>query len=363
MADASGTPTTKFSIPTYNTPVDAPSGKGNLSQMQAIDALLATLGISSLVANDVPVYDSVAGKFKKASGTPSSSVFLRGDGTWANAGGAAQSLGLTVSAANTDLAAPAGAVEYMTITTGGGTLRSIGAPPSNGSILTLKNATASSFVRLLHATAGGSGAQLSIINAGHKFLAPGQTIQFVYDGTNWQEINRPSQELICDVLLTGTQATFDTDTILGIASSLPQVYSHLVIESQLRSSLAAQSDTAGMRFNNDSTVNYQQQLLTGDQATVSASNSGVSSVPVALIPGTLTTAGYASGARTEVFNYAQTTFNKVGLTSAYGPYYASGVRNTLWAAAWTNTAAINRIQFISGAGFVAGSRFSLYGIT
>lgn len=81
--DATGTPTTLFSIPKFNVNSDAPSGLGGNAQMDAIDALLATLGIASLTANDVPVWDSVAGKFKKASGTPSSTTFLRGDGAWA----------------------------------------------------------------------------------------------------------------------------------------------------------------------------------------------------------------------------------------------------------------------------------------
>ena len=80
--DLTGTPTS-LGIGTYNTSIDAPSGLGFNAAMGQIDALLKSLGITSLVANDVPVYDSVAGKFKKASGTPSATTFLRGDGTWA----------------------------------------------------------------------------------------------------------------------------------------------------------------------------------------------------------------------------------------------------------------------------------------
>ena len=71
--DATGSPTSKFSIPKFNVNTDAPSGLGGNAQMDSIDALIASLGIAGLVANDVPVYDSVAGKFKKATGkTPSS---------------------------------------------------------------------------------------------------------------------------------------------------------------------------------------------------------------------------------------------------------------------------------------------------
>jgi hypothetical protein len=81
--DATGTPSTKFSIPKYNTSGDAPSGKGLNNIIDSLDTILSNLGVSSLVANDVPVYDSVAGKWKKASGTHDGTKFLRDDGTWA----------------------------------------------------------------------------------------------------------------------------------------------------------------------------------------------------------------------------------------------------------------------------------------
>jgi stage V sporulation protein SpoVS len=42
MPDATGTPTTNFSIPKYNTGTDAPSGKGFNEAMDFVDALLAS---------------------------------------------------------------------------------------------------------------------------------------------------------------------------------------------------------------------------------------------------------------------------------------------------------------------------------
>jgi hypothetical protein len=97
--DASGTPSAKFLIPKYNTSGDAPSGKGLNNIIDSLDTILSNLGISSLVANDIPVYDSVAGKWKKATGTPSATTFLRGDGSWQTPGYAARDVTmLTLSA-------------------------------------------------------------------------------------------------------------------------------------------------------------------------------------------------------------------------------------------------------------------------
>lgn len=105
--DATGTPTS-LGIRKYNTSADAPSGLGFNGAMDDIDALLKNLGIAGLVANDVPVYDSVAGKFKKATGTPSVATFLRGDGAWATPSGAVTFRKVTAkqvlnSVADTDL--------------------------------------------------------------------------------------------------------------------------------------------------------------------------------------------------------------------------------------------------------------------
>lgn len=41
--DATGTPTTNYAIPKFNTAVDAPSGRGSNAQMDAIDTALDTV--------------------------------------------------------------------------------------------------------------------------------------------------------------------------------------------------------------------------------------------------------------------------------------------------------------------------------
>lgn len=365
--DATGTPTTKFSIPKYNTSVDAPSGLGNASQMDAIDAVIATLGIAGLVANDVPVYDSVAGKFKKAGGAHTGTNFLRDDGTWATPGGASSGAvtNVNLGAANTDLAGPgANILSYWSASTGGGTLRSIGAPTTAGSKITLKNGSAN-FITLKHALAGGTGAQLSIINAGDKFLAPGQSIELMYDGTNWVEINRPSQELIADLTLGASQASFDTNTILS--GNIPAVYSHLKLVLLLREDDAIVLTNALLRINNDSGASYNLSNVQGNNNAAAASqNGGGTSHNDILSLGASATASKFAATDLLFYSYASATPQKVhtGTSYADGDNTAANLMTRALGGTWRATSAITRLTVLPNSGnFVAGSRFSLYGIT
>jgi hypothetical protein len=338
--------------------------------MAAIDALIAArvASPSGIAVGEVPVWNGTTwvrssvthvGPSSLGSGSPSSSNFLRGDGTWASVGGAGTSLGLTVSATNTDLAGPGGnTVEYMTITTGGGAVRSIGAATTAGSRLTIKNGSSAS-VTLNHQLAGGSGAKLSIIGAGDKVLPVGSSNEFVYDGTNWQEINRPAMELIQTVINPG-----------GVAinfASIPQVYTHLRIVGQLRAAGAATTDRLGWQFNSDAAAHYSAQLMGGNNAAaVAAAGAGQTST----IQGTYNDI-WANSAAVNSFSaivadiptYANTGIQK---SIIYSTGQLSSALNALTYGWWNSTAAITAItaqptQVL--ASFNAGSTLSLYGIT
>jgi hypothetical protein len=61
--DATGTPTTNYSIPKFNTAVDAPSGKGGNAQADFIDNLLKTTFVSApvgVVTSEVLVYNGTS---------------------------------------------------------------------------------------------------------------------------------------------------------------------------------------------------------------------------------------------------------------------------------------------------------------
>lgn len=111
--DATGTPTAK-GIPKFNTAVDPASGKGTNAMMDAIDLLFDGYAAkpSGIVSGEVPVWNGSTwvrssvtriGASSLGSGSPSSSTFLRGDGTWAAAGSATIVTSLPGSPSDKDL--------------------------------------------------------------------------------------------------------------------------------------------------------------------------------------------------------------------------------------------------------------------
>lgn len=95
--DATGTPTSPDSIPTYNTAVDAPSGDGFNAAMAAIQTALSarTSKPSGIASGEVPVWNGSAwvrssvtnvGATSLGSGTPDATKYLRGDATWQTLG-------------------------------------------------------------------------------------------------------------------------------------------------------------------------------------------------------------------------------------------------------------------------------------
>lgn len=337
-------------------------------QPEDISVVLANLQAIQTILNGGIDNSNVAGAAailaSKLAGYPTDGTkVLKGDGTWG--GLTAVSAALNVGAANTDLAAPAGTDNYWVATTAGGTLRSIAAGAA-GARITLKNGTAAGYIRLLHATAGG-GAQLSIIGAGHKFLAPGQSIELRYDGAVWVEVNRPSHEIIFDLTLAGSQATFDTDTILGIAASIPQVYNHLRLVTVLREDDAVGATSGILRFNADAGANYDYSYVQGANSAASAVTvSGATAINNILSMGATGTAGNFAQSEVLIPAYAQAVARKIAVGESFYDTDSTvaniGARS--WGGLWKNVAAITRISLAPNAGnWIAGSRITLYGLT
>ena len=145
-------------------------------------------------------------------------------------------------------------------------------------------------------------------------------------------------------------------------TNIPSTYSHL----QFRCNLIGTSQgNIGMRFNNDSTSNYRAHMLQGDGATAVGNASGQETAMSRL--GLVSVSSTAPAVSVmDILDYANTNKNKVirVLTGQdnNGSGTATDWRITLGSGLWMSTSAINRIDFVTGATYGAGSQFALYGI-
>jgi hypothetical protein len=170
----------------------------------------------------------------------------------------------------------------------------------------------------------------------------------------------PAFELISTTIL-GSAASSVSFSSLGDYSS---TYKHLQIRATLRGTSAiTQNDPVYLRINGDSGTNYSQHGLFGNGSSVgSYGTSSTAQVEV----GRMTAAGSPAVANSfsflvlDILDAYSTTKNKtsrnlLGSTGNNSIILASGV--------WRNTNSITSISLTATTTtYVAGSRFSLYGI-
>jgi hypothetical protein len=169
----------------------------------------------------------------------------------------------------------------------------------------------------------------------------------------------PSSEyLISTALITENtpNVTFDVSSFAGI-------YKHLQICYTARSSRAAAADNLGIRFNGVTSSSYSHHRLTGDGSNV-VSYHGASANTM-LGDGTTastTTANAFSAGIIDILDPYSTSKNKT--VRAMSGTLGNENRIRLGSGLWMSTASITSATMFStsGGNFVAGSRFSIYGI-
>lgn len=170
---------------------------------------------------------------------------------------------------------------------------------------------------------------------------------------------RKSVGAVFDTTLGADAATIDT------GATIPSGYAHLEIMLYVRSALAANLDTAQVRFNNDSAANYSWQVLDAAATTVSAGESlGATSIRVGRVPANNAPANSFGSGTCEIAHYAQ-SINHKSLTGRTASRELATTQNMVcevsagvWFAA---PAAINRITvFAAGGNLKAGSRMTVY---
>jgi hypothetical protein len=158
-----------------------------------------------------------------------------------------------------------------------------------------------------------------------------------------------------DNIASGAIASWD---VTGIS----QLYNHLKVVWMGRGDNAAEQSVL-MRFNNDTGANYLWQQDIGSAAVASAANNAAATsiaTNSTVVQAVGATAGRAGMAEWLIASYKDTTFNKDVTGIAYGP---SSQNVSTHGGMWSNTAAINRITILPGAGnFVTGSRLTIYGL-
>lgn len=159
-------------------------------------------------------------------------------------------------------------------------------------------------------------------------------------------------------MAAGSTYTPIATTTLGSAatsytfSSIPSTYTDLIVV--VNASTSA-DNSIGMQFNSDTGTNYSRTRVYGDGTTASSTRSSND-----------TELRFSAGNSNSqpciwihhIMNYANTTTYKTALTRSTQDMPEANV------GLWRSTSAINSIKIltISGANFIVGSTFTLYGI-
>lgn len=171
---------------------------------------------------------------------------------------------------------------------------------------------------------------------------------------------------------TSALTLLSTTTLAGVGtfdvSGISQSYNDLVLVGMLRGTAAGAADSPIVRFNNDSGANYTYDYMRASGSTPQAGEGlGQTSIQWAL-NGAPAATGATNGfgfLAAEVGGYASTTWVKT-MTARNGGY-STIATGTLFPAVvcgiWNSTAAITRVQVLTGAGnnFAAGSVLRIYG--
>jgi len=143
-------------------------------------------------------------------------------------------------------------------------------------------------------------------------------------------------------------------------SSIPQTYKHLQVRLISQNDNSA-STNAFLRINSDSGSNYAWHYLSANGSSVSSS-AAASQSSVLFNSQSNGTANAFGSSVIDVLDYSAITKNKTVriATSRSAPFNNIG----LWSGLWADTSAVTALSFANtnSTSFVAGSRFSLYGI-
>lgn len=194
-------------------------------------------------------------------------------------------------------------------------------------------------------------------SAGQEIYETDTGLRAIYNGTAWgyliTQVGAPQ-------VLAAPAAS--------VTFSPPSSVNHLLIKWQARSTSGNASDNMQLRINNDSGNNYDWQILTGLNATVSTTPGlGDTKMLAGTVVGGTGTAGFFACGELEALGWSQAASSHVVTV------------NGKWYACWSNTAATSQVGTFGGlytpsaaatsatlspaaGSFAAGSVFSMYAL-
>lgn len=161
-------------------------------------------------------------------------------------------------------------------------------------------------------------------------------------------------ELISTQLLSSTTSTV---TFSGI----PSTFKHLQVRITARQDTSYTVSSLLMRLNSDSGSNYSwHRLQAGGGSVSSGAFTSQSQMGIGVSTDAGSTSNAFGGFIVDILDYANTNKNKTVRT--LGGFAVSSNVIELKSGAWYNTSAVNALSFTGDGSYVAGSRFSLYGV-
>ena len=166
-------------------------------------------------------------------------------------------------------------------------------------------------------------------------------------------------ELISTTTLTGTSASI-------VFSSLTQSYKHLHLRITMRGDVAATQTPFYLRLNSDSGTNYSRHWLRSDGSSTLSANAGngESAIWQNYTLGASSTSSAFTSAIIDILDYSSNNKNTT-VRTVIGSHGGSGGHTavSLSSGGWYNTAAVTNLNmYLASGNFIAGSRFSLYGV-
>lgn len=181
-----------------------------------------------------------------------------------------------------------------------------------------------------------------------------------YDGTAWADVSGGGGNNIVEI----ASVTLTSDQASITFASIPGIYDHLKLVINGETDRALIRDSMRIELNGDTTTsNYWYSYLRTENTTVSgaATNNNV----IGQLTGNVATANALALNVLDFMFYAETTNDKMIQMS--GGYAESGSLGFYLSqlTRWNNTNAITQIVLkpTAGTNFVAGSKFTLYGIS